>query len=78
MRHSEYRPSILTVEGSTAVPGNLLSLVCLTCGDTMKAVREIPKLEGHPGLLVLKCPSCNEVETKRMWGKTRILQNTPI
>jgi uncharacterized protein YbaR (Trm112 family) len=78
MPYSEYRASIFTAERSPTVPNNPLALVCLSCGDTMEVVREIPKLEAHPSLRVLCCPSCNEVATKRLWASEQIGQNTLI
>jgi hypothetical protein len=45
------------------VPVNTPTLVCLSCGDTMKC-HTIPKLGKLPELLVFVCPSCKEVEVK--------------
>jgi hypothetical protein len=46
------------------LPDNLPVLRCLGCGDIMKLVRTVPRTGGLPGLLVLACSACNEVEVK--------------
>jgi len=46
------------------LPDNLPILRCLCCGDVMKLVRAVPGTGGLPGLLVLACSACNEVEVK--------------
>jgi hypothetical protein len=43
---------------------NLPICRCLCCGDIMKLVRAVPTVGGLPGLLVLACSACNEVEVK--------------
>ncbi len=40
------------------------TLACPNCGDFMRLARTVPKLGALPELLVFRCPSCNEVETK--------------
>jgi hypothetical protein len=37
---------------------------CLCCGDMMKLVRTVPRVQGLPGLVVVACAACNEVEVK--------------
>jgi hypothetical protein len=37
---------------------------CLCCGDIMKLVRTVPGAGGLPGLVVVTCSACNEVEVK--------------
>lgn len=41
-----------------------LAAICPRCGEPMKLARTVPKLGVLPELLVFRCPSCNEVETK--------------
>jgi hypothetical protein len=43
---------------------NLPILRCLCCGDIMKLVRVVPGVGGLPGLVVVACSACNEVEVK--------------
>ena len=64
MPHSEFTSSTPVVERSPATIDNTPTLVCLSCGDTMKRVRTIQKFGVLPKLLVFVCPSCKEVETK--------------
>jgi hypothetical protein len=55
------------------VSDNLPILRCPSCGNMMKLLRTVPRLDqrgpdpqggGLPDLLVFLCPSCNEIETK--------------
>jgi hypothetical protein len=46
------------IEFSAQVPGDTPALVCLSCGNTMRHVRTIPKLGVRPKRLVFVCPSC--------------------
>jgi hypothetical protein len=43
---------------------NLPILRCPSCGGAMKPIRSVPRPERLPELLVVACPSCNEVEVK--------------
>ena len=61
-----YTPSILTVERSPPIPDYTPTIACLSCGDTMKHLRTIPKLGVRPEKLIFVCPSCNEVDTKEL------------
>ena len=47
-------------------PGNTPTLVCLSCGDTMKYLRTIPKLGARREKLIFVCPSCKGFDTKEM------------
>jgi hypothetical protein len=49
-----------------AIPVSKHTLVCPTCGDTMKHLRTLPKLGVRPEKLIFVCPSCKEVETKEL------------
>ena len=46
------------------LPDNLPILRCLCCGEVMKRIRTVPSIGGLPGLVVLACLACNEVEVK--------------
>jgi hypothetical protein len=43
---------------------NLPILRCPSCSGAMKLIRSVPRPDGLPDLLVVACPSCNEVEVK--------------
>jgi hypothetical protein len=43
---------------------NLPILCCPSCSGAMKLIRSVPRSDGLPDLLVVACPSCNEVEVK--------------
>jgi hypothetical protein len=55
-----------TREGEPWVAGNEPTLVCLSCGDNMKYFRTIPRIGVNPERLLFLCPSCKEVETKKI------------
>jgi hypothetical protein len=65
----KYTPSIPPFKCAPAITEDTPTLVCLSCGDTMKPVRTIPKLGAHPEWLVFVCPSCKEHETKKTSGR---------
>ena len=65
-----YTPSNLTIERSPPIPDYTPTIVCLSCGDTMKHLRTIAKFGVRSEKLIFVCPSCNEVDTKeRGWHK---------
>jgi len=49
-----------------ALPDNLPFILCAGCGQVMKLIRSVPSLGTVPELHVFVCPSCGEVETKRV------------
>jgi len=61
---SHYTPSTPAIERSPPVAGNTPTLVCLSCGDTMKYLRTIPKLGARRETLIFVCPSCKGFDTK--------------
>jgi hypothetical protein len=61
-----YAPSIPAIERSSPVPDNTPTLVCHSCGDTMKHFRTIPKLGVRREKLIFVCPSCKGVDTKEV------------
>jgi hypothetical protein len=63
-----YTPSTPAIERSPPVPDNAPTLVCLSCGDTMKHLRTFPKLGVRPERLIFVCPSCKAVDTKELSG----------
>ena len=59
-----YMPS--TRERSPPVPTTMPTIVCLSCGDTMKHFRTISKLGVRWERLLFVCPSCKGVDTKEV------------
>jgi hypothetical protein len=49
-----------------AIPVSKQTLVCPTCGDTMKHLRTLAKFGVRREKLMFVCPSCKEVETKEL------------
>ena len=61
-----YPPSIPAIECSPLVPENTTILVCPSCGDTMKHLRTIPKRGVRLEQFIFVCPSCEEVDTRKL------------
>ena len=59
-------PSTPAVERSPLVPDRGLTIVCRTCGDTMKHFRTISRLGVRPEKFMFRCPSCKGVDTKEV------------
>jgi hypothetical protein len=61
-----YKPSPPAIARSPLVPDRGLTIVCRTCGDTMKHFRTITRLGVRPEKLMFRCPSCKGVDTKEV------------
>ena len=61
-----FASSILSVEGSSRYPTGPPTIVCRSCGDTMKHSRTILKLGVRPERLIFVCPSCEAVDSKEL------------
>ena len=66
-----YTPSTRATERSPPVPNRPApngtpTIVCLSCGDTMKHFRTISKLGVRRERLLFVCPSCKGVDTKEV------------
>jgi hypothetical protein len=61
-------PSTPAIERSPLVPDKGLTIVCPSCGDTMKHFRTIAKLGVRPKQHMFVCPSCKGVDTKELNG----------
>jgi hypothetical protein len=59
-------PSTPAVERSPLVPDGGRTIVCRSCGDTMKHFRTISKLGVRPEKFMFRCPSCKGVDTKEV------------
>ncbi len=59
-----YTLSTPAIERSPPVPNSIPTIVCLSCGDTMKHFRTISKLGVRREQLIFVCPSCKGVDTK--------------
>jgi hypothetical protein len=58
--------STFVIEHSSLSPTGRLTMVCLTCGDTMKHFRTISELGVRPEQLVFVCPSCKGIAAKEV------------
>jgi hypothetical protein len=65
-----YTPLISATEHPNQVPDSTRTIVCLSCGDTMKHLRTLPRLGVRPEKLVFVCPSCKGVDTKELINKS--------
>jgi hypothetical protein len=65
-RVPNYTPSTPSIERPPPVSDNTPTLVCLSCGDTMKLLRAIPKLGVRAEQLIFLCPSCKGVDTREL------------
>ncbi len=64
MLHYTYAPSARTVERLPRLPNRTPTMLCVSCGDTMKHVRTIEKLGVRPQQLIFVCPSGKGIDTK--------------
>jgi protein-arginine kinase activator protein McsA len=58
--------STLAVERSSLVPDKGRTIVCRSCGDTMKHFRTISRFGVRPEQFMFRCPSCKAVDTKQV------------
>ena len=58
--------STLAIERSSSVPDRGRTIVCRSCGDTMKHFRTISKLGVRPEQLIFVCPSCKGVDSREV------------
>ena len=63
---SYYKPSTPAIERSPLVPDRSPTIVCRTCGDTMKHFRTILRLGVRPEKFMFRCPSCQGVDTREV------------
>jgi hypothetical protein len=61
-----FAPATSTVKRSPRHRTGTRTIVCLSCGDTMKHLRTIAKLGVSPERLIFVCPSCKGVATKEL------------
>jgi hypothetical protein len=66
-----YTPSISAIEHPHRVPDSTRTIVCLSCGDTMKHLRTLPRRGVRPEKLIFVCPSCKGVDTKELNGTSQ-------
>jgi hypothetical protein len=62
---SHYTPSTSALERSLLYPTGTPTMLCISCGDTMKHRRTIAKLGVRPKQFIFVCPSCKGVDTKQ-------------
>jgi transposase len=63
---SYYKPSTPAIERSPSVPESGPTIVCRSCGDTMKHFRTISRLGVRPEQFMFRCPSCKWVDTREL------------
>ena len=63
---SHYKPSTPVIERSPLVPDRSPTIVCRTCGDTMKHFRTISRFGVRPEQFMFRCPSCKGVDTREL------------
>ena len=59
-----YTPTTLAVERLPPLSDRTPTMLCLSCGDTMKHLRTIARLGVRPKQFIFVCPSCKGVDTK--------------
>ena len=59
-----HAPSISAIECPPLVPDTTPTLICPSCGDTMKHARTIPKLGARLEQFIFVCPSCEGIDAK--------------
>ena len=69
-----HTPSTPTIDRSPPVPDRKPTIVCLSCGDTMKHFGTISKLGVRPEQLIFVCPSCKGIDTKEVKRGARVPQ----
>ena len=55
-----------TIERSRLAPDRGPTIVCRSCGDTMKHFRTISRFGVRLEQFMFRCPSCNEVDTREV------------
>jgi len=61
-----YTSSTPAIERSPFLLDNTPTVVCLSCGDTMKYSRTIQKLGVRPEQFIFVCPSCKAFDTRQI------------
>ncbi len=64
--HMPYYTPTPAVEGPYLVLDSTRTIVCLSCGDTMKHLSTLPRFGVRPEKLLFVCPSCNGIKTKEL------------
>ena len=62
----DYAPATSAIERLPPVPDRAATIVCVSCGDTMKHSRTISELGVRPEQFIFVCPSCKGVDTKEV------------
>ena len=64
--HYTHTPLVPAIERLPPVRDTALTMLCVSCGDTMRHFRTIAKLEMRPEQLIFVCPSCKGVDNKEL------------
>jgi hypothetical protein len=54
------------IERSPLYPTGAPTIICLSCGDTMKHFRTVSKFGVRPEQLIFACPSCKGIDVKEV------------
>jgi len=66
VRNYTHTPLAPTIERLPPAPDPTLTILCVSCGDTMKHFRTIAKLGMRPEQHIFVCPSCKGVDNKEL------------
>ena len=66
MPHYTHTPLAPAIERLAPVSDTALTMLCVTCGDTMRHYRTIAKLGMRPEQHIFVCPSCKGVDNKKL------------
>jgi hypothetical protein len=61
-----HTPLVPAIERLPPVSDATLTILCVSCGDTMKHFRTIAKLGMRPEQHIFVCPSCKGVDNKEL------------
>ena len=64
--YDTHTPLAPTIERLPPVPDTTLTMLCVSCGDTMQHVRTIAKPGMRPEQHIFVCPSCKAVDNKEL------------
>jgi hypothetical protein len=59
-----HTPSTPAIERLPRIHDRTPTMLCLSCGDSMKHLRTIEKLGVRPQQFIFACPSCKGVDTR--------------
>jgi hypothetical protein len=64
MPNYTHTPSTPAIERLPRILESTPTMLCLSCGDTMKHSRTIAQLRARAQQFIFVCPSCNGIDTR--------------